>query len=167
MTINNARISCLIVRAKLFLKIWSNFQCIQPGRFILDDSSIICCNGLSTRETKADILPQSKCKIKRATLLLCTRIAVCGCDIMFDDVMCIPRGQADDTLFTRPFLSSWVGGAGVRDYILKVISKFWLVPVDLCVYSTLISQSYMPHWTCRQFMQLSWRLIFCRPHQWA
>ena len=26
-------------------------------------------------------------------------------DVTFDDVMCIPRGQADGTLFTRPFLS--------------------------------------------------------------
>ena len=37
-------------------------------------------------------------------------------DVTFYDVMCIPRGQADGTLFTRPFLPLWVGGAGVRDY---------------------------------------------------
>ena len=37
-------------------------------------------------------------------------------DVTFYDVMCIPRGQADGTLFTRPFLPLWVGGAGARDY---------------------------------------------------
>ena len=37
-------------------------------------------------------------------------------DVTFYDVMCIPRGQADGTLFTRPFLPLWVGGAGTRDY---------------------------------------------------
>ena len=26
-------------------------------------------------------------------------------DVTFDDVMCIPQGQADGKLFTRPFLS--------------------------------------------------------------
>ena len=37
-------------------------------------------------------------------------------DVTFYDVMCIPRGQADGTLFTRPFLAFCVGGAGGRDY---------------------------------------------------
>ena len=37
-------------------------------------------------------------------------------DVTLYDVMCIPRGQAaDGTLFTRPFLPLWVGGAGARD----------------------------------------------------
>ena len=36
-------------------------------------------------------------------------------DVTFYDVMCIPREQADGTLFTRPFLAFCVGGAGARD----------------------------------------------------
>ena len=42
-------------------------------------------------------------------------------DVTFYDVMCIPRGQADGTLFTRPFLASCVGGAGARDYAQVVV----------------------------------------------
>ena len=45
--------------------------------------------------------------------LLCMQFAVN--DITFYDVICIPRGQADGALFTRPFLPFCVGGAGARD----------------------------------------------------
>ena len=41
-------------------------------------------------------------------------------DVTFYDVMCIPWGQADGTLFTKPFLAFCVGGAGARDYLNTV-----------------------------------------------
>ena len=36
-------------------------------------------------------------------------------DVTYDDAICIPRGQADATLFTRPFLDFFIGGSGLRD----------------------------------------------------
>jgi hypothetical protein len=40
----------------------------------------------------------------------------------FDDVMCIPQRQGDGALFTRPFLSLCVGGAGLGPARLLLIS---------------------------------------------
>ena len=50
---------------------------------------IIRCNGLSTRETQADILPQSKRKIKCTIREYVRTKLFAVCDITFDDVMCI------------------------------------------------------------------------------
>ena len=51
-------------------------------------------------------------------------------DVSFYDVMCIPRGQADGTLFTRPFLPLWVGGAGARDYARCAVNHYYTI---LCI----------------------------------
>ena len=57
---------------------------------------------------EADILLQLKRKIKCIIREYVRTKLFAVCDITFDDVMCIPisMGQADRTLFTRPFLSS-------------------------------------------------------------
>ena len=96
--------------------------------------SIIRCNGLSTRETEADILPQSKRNIKCTT-----REYVCPghapkavCDLWRHVWWCHVHsmGQADYALFTRPFLSSWVYRGLARETIL-------LRPPDLVPYSCI------------------------------
>ena len=66
----------------------------------------------------------AKSRVTRARILIAIprsahnkRVYILVNDVTYDDdVMRIPRGQADATLFTRPFLPFWVGGAGAREY---------------------------------------------------
>ena len=56
-------------------------------------------------------------KEKQLEVITSYLVVMFAVDVTFYDVMCIPRGQADGTLFIRPFLAFCValGVAGARD----------------------------------------------------